>query len=264
MFNRISFEKLLEVTVNDLALIKENLEQVYANTEIDEESRQAHLAEAFRKVEDWSTYFGRFKEISDARLDTLELDYNILKNESDKLSSELVDAHSIIDMKNAEISELKINLEVATAKLMDENNRLNYELNDAREIIDSNNAEIIDLKTQLGYKDKLLELKNESNNTVHVDLVELIDKLDAAVNLVNDNVKAISLSKKLKTEPRVNMHGAEHPRYRNDIDNESLIADYKAGTILKDLSDKYGISVPGIRNRLIDLGVYQNKYNTNK
>ena len=50
---------------------------------------------------------------------------------------------------------------------------------------------------------------------------------------------------------------------RNDIDNNSLIADYKSGMILKDLSEKYHISIPGIRNRLMDLGVYKQVYKKN-
>lgn len=47
---------------------------------------------------------------------------------------------------------------------------------------------------------------------------------------------------------------------RDDIDDEQLKADYNEGMTLKELSNKYSMSVPGIRNRLITLGVYQMKY----
>ena len=91
----------------------------------------------------------------------------------------------------------------------------------------------------------------------------MIESLEKAVNLIDDNAKALSLSRKLKTEPKVNMHGEEHPRYNKYIDNDNLIADYKSGMILKDLSKKYKISIPGVRNRLMDLGVYKQVYKKN-
>ena len=84
--------------------------------------------------------------------------------------------------------------------------------------------------------------------------------LAEAIKLVNDNSKALSMSKKMKEEPRVNMHGAEHPRYDLSIDNTKLIEDYNSGMILKELSNKYKMSIPGIRNRLMDLGVYKQVY----
>ena len=47
---------------------------------------------------------------------------------------------------------------------------------------------------------------------------------------------------------------------RDDIDDEQLKEAYNKGMTLKELSNKYNMSVPGIRNRLITLGVYQMKY----
>lgn len=47
---------------------------------------------------------------------------------------------------------------------------------------------------------------------------------------------------------------------RGDVDDEQLKTDYNEGATLKELSDKYNMSVPGIRNRLLTLGVYQMKY----
>ena len=47
---------------------------------------------------------------------------------------------------------------------------------------------------------------------------------------------------------------------RDDINDEQLKNDYNKGMTLKELSNKYNMSVPGIRNRLITLEVYQMKY----
>ena len=51
MFNTISFEKLLEVTAEDLAKIKTNFGEVYTNEEVSPEVKLASLADAFNKIE---------------------------------------------------------------------------------------------------------------------------------------------------------------------------------------------------------------------
>lgn len=137
-----------------------------------------------------------------------------------------------------------------------------------KEIQDSKIYELVSenqiLKEQIRQLETLLEAKDTNSNMVQVDLVAMIESLDKVVDLIDENAKALTLSRKLKTEPNVNKHGAEHPRYKDNIDNDELIKDYKSGRILKELSEKYKLSIPGIRNRLIDLGVYQNKYKTDK
>ena len=221
MFSTVSFERLLEVTAKDLNEIKHNLGEVYGDDTIDPEVKHVALADAFKTIDDWSSYFNKFKEIQDSKLDELS-------RENDHL--------------------------------VDENKRLNNELNQLTTNYNKQSILLGNTQATVEYLNKLVDAKNNSSNMVQVDLVEMIEKLEKAVNLIDENAKALSLSKKLKTEPRVNMHGKDHPRYRNDIDNDSLVADYKSGMILKDLSSKYKISIPGVRNRLIDLGVYEPVY----
>ena len=115
-------------------------------------------------------------------------------------------------------------------------------------------------------ENQALKDRYESNNNYQKLLDTISGQVDGlgilaeAIKLVNDNSKALSMSKKMKEEPRVNMHGAGHPRYDLSIDNEKLIEDYESGMKLKDLSNKYKLSIPGIRNRLMDLGVYKQVY----
>ena len=221
MFDTISFEKLLQVTADDLAIIKDNIGVVYMDETIPSDVKCAALADAFNTIESWSYYFNKFKEIQESKLDELNRANASLVNENKKLNNEL--------------------------------NRITDEYNKQTELVGQ-------LQGRLEMMNEVIKAKDNNSNMVQVDLVEMIESLEKAVNLIDENAKALSLSKKLKTEPRVNMHGEEHPRYRNDIDNDSLIADYKSGMILKDLSSKYGISIPGVRNRLIDLGVYKQVY----
>lgn len=221
MFSTVSFERLLEVTAKDLNEIKHNLGEVYGDDTIDPEVKHVALADAFKTIDDWSSYFNKFKEIQDSKLDELSRENDHLVNE---------------------------------------NKRLNNELNQLTTNYNKQSVLLGNMQATVDYLNKLVEARNNNSNMVQVNLVEMIESLEKAVNLIDENAKALSLSKKLKVEPRVNMHGEEHPRYRNDIDNDSLVADYKSGMILKDLSSKYKISIPGVRNRLIDLGVYEPVY----
>ena len=222
---KISIEKLLERTDNDVTDVTQSITDAYSlaggldSSDI-KDAILLNLANAFTVLSDWQKYYHHFNEIV----------VNI-NNDSDKL--------------------------------IDTNDKLAKKVEEQSVLINK-------LQTELSIANELINQKNNSSNMVQVDLVEMIEKLDGAVQsingivgLVDENVKSIALSHKLKTTPRVNMHGEEHPRYRNDIDNNSLIADYQSGMILKDLSEKYHISIPGIRNRLMDLGVYKQVYKKN-
>ena len=222
---KISMEKLLERTDNDITDVTQSITDAYSlagglDASDVKDAILLNLAHAFTVLSEWQKYYHHFNEIV----------VNINNN-----SDELIDTNAKLAKKVEEQSIL-----------------------------------ISQLQTKLSIANELINQKNNSSNMVQVDLVEMINTLDGAVQSINDivglvdeNVKSIALSHKLKTTPRVNMHGEEHPRYRNDIDNNSLIADYKSGMILKDLSEKYHISIPGIRNRLMDLGVYKQVYKKN-
>ena len=215
---KISIEKLLERTDNDVTDVTQSITDAYSLAgSLDysnvKDAILLNLANAFTVLSDWQKYYHHFNEIV-------------------------------------------VNINNDNDKLIDTNDKLAKKVEEQSVLINK-------LQTELSIANELINQKNNSSNMVQVDLVEMIESLEKAVNLIDDNAKALTLSKKLKTEPRVNMHGEEHPRYRNDIDNNSLIADYQSGMILKDLSEKYHISIPGIRNRLMDLGVYKQVYKKN-
>ena len=99
------------------------------------------------------------------------------------------------------------------------------------------------------------------------EIADRINKLDKTIEMIEENSKTLVVSnraKKHKDVLSVNMHGETHPRFDNSIDKNELISDYKSGMKLKELSEKYGLSAPGIRNRLMFYGVYEKKYNTKK
>ena len=222
MFNRIGFEKLLEITAKDLSVIREDLKVLYTNTSLTDEEKAVFIADAFINIDHWSDYYNRFKEILDSK---------------------------IVELVNR------------NTELVSENNRLRKLTDEQSKEIEDKNIEIGSLYGRLETAEEIIRVKDEAMSKISETLE---NKLFEVSNLIEENAKALVLSKKLKTDPKVNIKGEGHPRYVDSIDNDSLIEDYKSGMILKDLSDKYKLSIPGIRNRLIDLGVYQNKYNTNK
>ena len=132
---------------------------------------------------------------------------------------------------------------------------LNY-TNSYKEAVDKQKEENIRLRARVN---ELIRLNKELTKERETNLI-MAERLEKAIDLINENAQALSLSKKLKSEPRVNMHGEQHPRYITSIDNQELIKDYQSGMILKDLGAKYKMSPQGVRNRLIDLGVYKSVY----
>ena len=109
-------------------------------------------------------------------------------------------------------------------------------------------------------ENKVDSLTDSVNKLEDTEKDEKIAELNAAVQMVKDNVNTITYHYKTKEKGRANMHGKEHPRYNKLIDDNELIEDYKSGMILRELSAKYDMSIPGIRSRLIFLGVYKNVY----
>ena len=224
MFDTISFERLLEVTAEDLTEIRDNLGAVYMDETINSETKNVALATAFNTIDSWSSYFGKFKEIQESKLDELNRANASLVNENKKLASEN--------------SKLKEDLAMLNEKM----NNANY---------------------KIGTLQATLEARNDNSNMIQVDIVEMIESLEKAVNLIEENAKTISTATHMK-----NRHigsGDEHPAYRQDVDSKALIDDYQSGKLnLKELAEKYDMTSPGLRDRLIKLGVYKSVYKSHK
>lgn len=161
MFNVISFEKLLEVTAEDLAIIRENFGSVYMNETIDPEVKYVMLAEAFNKIDSWSSYFNKFKEIQDSKLDELSRE---------------------------------------NARLVGENKRLNKELDILNDKYNKQAELVGQLQGRLEMMNEVIKAKNNNANMVQVDIVELIESLERTLNTIDENAKVITQTKKVKSK----------------------------------------------------------------
>lgn len=161
MFNVISFERLLEVTAEDLAIIRENFGAVYMDETIKPEVKYVMLAEAFKTIDSWSSYYNRFKEIQDSKLDELNRE---------------------------------------NARLVDENKRLNKELDKIVKNYNEQSVLLGDMQARIEMYDELVKAKDNSSNMVSVDIVELVETLEKALNTIDENAKVITQTKKVKSK----------------------------------------------------------------
>lgn len=186
----------------------------------------------------------------------------------------LVEAYSIHNSEQSEVSQSLLNARLADAvnKFRDWSayyNRYTELVDDEKEqsqllVIENNN-----LKKQINDKDAQIDnLMNiikasHNNDNERIELAEAVEAMNSALKLINENAKTISTATHMK-----NRHigsGDEHPAYRQDVDSKALIDDYNSGKFnLKELAEKYDMTSPGLRNRLIKLGVYKSVYKSHK
>lgn len=103
------------------------------------------------------------------------------------------------------------------------------------------------------------KLTEENRKLQQADNKEVVDRCMKLLDMVEINAKALSLQRKLK-ESRGHS-GVESPKWRQDVDNTQLAEDYKqAGCkITKSLCEKYKMTQPALRKRLIDIGEYKGR-----
>lgn len=186
----------------------------------------------------------------------------------------LVEAYSIHNSEQSEVSKDLLNARLADAvnKFRDWSayyNRYTELVDDEKEhsqllVIENNN-----LKEQINDKDaqiaNLMNIINASHNNDNerIELAEAVEAMNSALKLINENAKTISTATHMK-----NRHigsGNAHPAYRQDVDSKALIEDYNSGKFsLKELAEKYDMTSPGLRDRLIKLGVYKSVYKSHK
>lgn len=186
----------------------------------------------------------------------------------------LVEAYSIYNSEQSEMSHVLLNARLADAvnKFRDWSayyNRYTELIDDEKEqskllVIENNN-----LKKQINDKDaQIINLMNiikasHNNDNERIELAEAVEAMNSALKLINENAKTISTATHMK-----NRHigsGDKHPAYRQDVDSKALIDDYDSGKFnLKELAEKYDMTSPGLRDRLIKLGVYKSVYKSHK
>lgn len=186
----------------------------------------------------------------------------------------LVETYSINNSEQSKISKDLLNARLADAvnKFRDWSayyNRYTELIDDEKEqsqllVIENNN-----LKKQI--KDKNAQIANlmniikasHNNDNERIELAEAVEAMNSALKLINENAKTISTATHMK-----NRHigsGDKHPAYRQDVDSKALIDDYNSGKFnLKELAEKYDMTSPGLRDRLIKLGVYKSVYKSHK
>lgn len=211
MFSTVSFERLLEVTAKDLNEIKHNLGEVYGDDTIDPEVKHVALADAFKTIDDWSSYFNKFKEIQDSKLDELS-------RENDHL--------------------------------VDENKRLKNELNQLNTNYNKQSVLLGNMQATVDYLNKLVEARNNNSNMVQVDLVEMIEKLEAIANSYESAIKAAEHRAAMKTFNKRVASGEVKPAKRADISDEYIIENVTNGVSAYKIAQSVGMTQQAILYRI--------------
>lgn len=211
MFSTVSFERLLEVTAKDLNEIKHNLGEVYGDDTIDPEVKHVALADAFKTIDDWSSYFNKFKEIQDSKLDELS-------RENDHL--------------------------------VDENNRLKNELNQLNTNYNKQSVLLGNMQATVEYLNKLIDAKNNSSNMVQVDLVEMIKKLEAIANSYESAIKDAEHRAAMKTFNKRVASGEVKPAKRADVSDEYIMENVNNGVSAYKIAKSVGMTQQAIIYRI--------------
>lgn len=111
-----------------------------------------------------------------------------------------------------------------------------------------------DLKEELKKKDQSL-----------LDISHTIAKFNDSMELfntrVNSAVNQIACKEYMQSDEFKNKDrkGVKAPRYRQDVDNDAIIAKYESGTSVKNLAEQYKMTENGMRLRLKELGVWKDR-----
>lgn len=186
----------------------------------------------------------------------------------------LVETYSINNSEQSEVSQSLLNARLADAvnKFRDWSayyNRYTELIDDEKEqsqllVIENNNLkkQINDKNAQIANLMNIIKASHNNDNE-RIELAEAVEAMNSALKLINENAKTISTATHMK-----NRHigsGDKHPAYRQDVDSKALIDDYNSGKFnLKELAEKYDMTSPGLRDRLIKLGVYKSVYKSHK
>ena len=211
MLNTISFERLLEVTADDLNAIRDNLGAVYMNETIDSETKNVALATAFNTIDSWSSYFSKFKEIQDSKIDELS-----------RANASLVVENKKLDSEN---SKLKEDLAILNEKM----NNANY---------------------KIGTLQATLEARNNNSNLISVDLVEMIEKLETIADSYESAIKAAEHKAAMKTFNKRVASGDVKPAKRADISDEYIIENVKNGISAYKIAQSVGMTQQAILYRI--------------
>ena len=90
MFDKVSFEKMLSITANDMEKIRDTLSCTMGNIDkITYDELQFALTTVFLTVTDWAEYYNKFKEITELKTNELNIENAQLKTENKLLKQQL-------------------------------------------------------------------------------------------------------------------------------------------------------------------------------
>ena len=90
MFDKVSFEKMLSITANDMEKIRETLSCTMGSLDtITDDELQFVFTTVFLTVTDWSEYYNRFKEVTELKANDLNIENAQLKAENKLLKQQL-------------------------------------------------------------------------------------------------------------------------------------------------------------------------------
>lgn len=144
------------------------------------------------------------------------------------------------------------------------NNTSNTSIDKIIEMLNNINLSLININIKLDNLSKEVEYIEEKTDTdskiISQQSKQITEmKQQLTLTIMKSENTILDAVYKNKSE-QTNIVIGRVPIARRDVDDEQLKEDYNKGMTLKELSNKYNMSVPGIRNRLITLGVYQMKY----
>lgn len=225
-WNTISFKMALEITYNDLYVIKEKFGNVYFDETLSEDEKNVALADAFNTIKKWSDFYSRYKDIHDSEIDKLNRDNAILLND---------------------------------------NKQLNKELKEIREKYNTQSSLIGQLQGRLEMMDEVIKAKDNNANMVQVDLVEMIEKLETINSSYESAIKSAIKSAEHKAKMKVfNQRvasGDVKPAKRADVSDEYIIEQFKNGLSAYKIAQSVGMTHQAIVYRikkLKDAGLIDN------
>ena len=186
-------------------------------------------------------------------LDTLNKVYKDKGKPSTKVESCLTDIASAV----ATVSEYTdlmrgIDDEYKT-EVLDKMEAMEQERIQLTERIKLLEKEKADLKEELKRKDQsLLDISHT--------IAKFNDSMEIFNTRVNSAVNQIACKEYMQSDEfKKDRNGVKAPRYRQDVDNDAIIAKYESGTSVKKLAEQYKMTENGMRFRLKELGVWKDR-----
>jgi molecular chaperone GrpE (heat shock protein) len=238
----ITLKTLLDKEVEALQQIKESLCETY----YDEETTQQYVSiaavtSALTQVDYWCDYFSNVREISNSKVEKLNIENAQLKAENKLLKNKVSDLIEKNNKCHGKIGTLQSKVEYLSEVIKAKDNSSSMVSVDLVEKLDSLDEAIKIIKDKA---------KDNSSSMVSVNLVKKLDSLDEAIKLIEDNAKTLAYKGNVK---------AFKPAKRVDISDKDIKTKYEAGETAYKIAKDCGLTAGAIVYRLKQMGIYKGK-----